>query len=437
MSRFLYTVLLYLLLPFVPLKLLWRGMRQPAYLQHWSERFGFYAIKTTQPIIWLHCVSVGETRAAEPLVKELGKRYPQCQILLTHATPTGRAAGEQLFGDQLLRAYLPYDLPGAVSRFLQHFKPQIGFLMETELWFNLIAACKQRQIPLLLANARLSQKSLRGYAKISSLAGPGLRDLTAIAAQTEQDAERLQSLGAQNVQVLGNLKFDVEPPPDAMEQGQKLREKIGKNRPVFLAASTREGEEAIILDVIAAAKIPDLLTVIVPRHPQRFDEVAELIKKRGFSYARRSSLGSTPPGKREREGADEEADKVIVMQEVVLGDSMGEMFTYYAACDVAFIGGSLLPFGGQNLIEACAMGKPVLLGAHTYNFAIAAEQAVAKCAAWRVADAAELATALQRMFASAEVRQSMGLAALTFAGSACGASQRIADLAGRYLTDLA
>jgi 3-deoxy-D-manno-octulosonic-acid transferase len=419
MSRFLYSVLLYLLLPFVPFKLLWRGMRQPAYLQHWAERFGFYENKPTQPVIWLHCVSVGETRAAEPLVKELHKRYPQHQILLTHATPTGRAAGEQLFGNHVLRAYLPYDLPGAVHRFLRHFKPQLGLLMETELWFNLIAACKQQRVPLLLVNARLSEKSQLGYAKIAKLASQGLRDLTAIAAQSEQDAARLQSLGAQNVQVLGNLKFDVEPPPDAVEQGRKLREQLGKNRPLFLAASTRKGEEAIILKVIAAANIPGLLTVIVPRHPQRFDEVTDLVRQSGFSVARRSRL-----------------EKEMTSQvDIVVGDSMGEMFTYYAACDVAFIGGSLLPFGGQNLIEACVMAKPVLIGPHTYNFAWAAEQAVAGCAAWRAADAAELAAALQRLFTNAEIRQNMGLAASSFAGNTGGASLRITDLASSYLVE--
>lgn len=428
MPRILYTLLFYLLMPLVPLKLLWRGMRQPEYLQHAGERFGFYSHQVKLPIIWLHCVSVGETRAAVPLVQELQKRYPQHQILLTHATPTGRATGEQLFGDKVLRAYLPYDLPGAVNRFLQHFRPNIGLLMETELWFNLIAACKRRSIPLLLVNARLSQKSAHGYAQISRLAAQGLRDLTAIAAQTEQDAERLQNLMAQNkaanpVAVLGNLKFDVEPSADAAEQGAKLRENLGmlfgQNRPVFLAASTRAGEEDIILAAIARAQIPQLLTVIVPRHPQRFDEVANLLQKRGVSYVRRTSL-------------DAQA-RVLDKVSVVLGDSMGEMFTYYAACDVAFIGGSLLPFGGQNLIEACTLGKPVLVGPHTYNFAAAAEQAVAARAAWRVHDSADLAAALQRLLGDPEARQSMGWAALNFSSSAGGAAQRIADLVGRYL----
>lgn len=435
MPRILYTLLLYLLLPFTPLKLLWRGIRQPEYLQHVGERYGFYgagfhdeskrtgfyAHQVRQPIIWLHCVSVGETRAAATLVAELRKRYQQYQILLTHATPTGRVAGEQLFGDTVLRAYLPYDVPGAVNRFLRHFQPGIGLLMETELWFNLIAACKQRNIPLLLVNARLSQKSAHGYARIGRLAKQGIGNLTFIAAQTELDAQRLESLGAKNIAVLGNLKFDIEPPPDTVEQGAKLRAILGTNRPVFLAASTREGEEAIILDAVQRAAIPNLLTVIVPRHPQRFDEVANLLKMRRLIYQRRSAM-------------DESWGEVSMSStQVLLGDSMGEMFTYYAACDAAFIGGSLLPFGGQNLIEACAMSKPVLIGPHTYNFAAAAEQAVAKCAAWRVKDADELASALQRLFGDPDARQSMGWAALEFSRSAAGATQRVADLVASYL----
>ncbi|HLD08756.1 MAG TPA: lipid IV(A) 3-deoxy-D-manno-octulosonic acid transferase [Methylophilaceae bacterium] len=416
MPRILYTLLLYLLLPFTPLKLLWRSIRQPAYLQHWGERYGFYSGQTKKPLIWLHCVSVGETRAATPLVAELCRRYPQHQILLTHATPTGRETGEQLFGDSVERAYLPYDVPGAMRRFLDHFQPELGLRMETELWFNLIVACKQRHIPLLLVNARLSQKSARGYAKIRRLTARGLHGLTAIAAQTEQDAARLQSLGANHVEVMGNLKFDVAPPADTIVQGEKLRTLFGKDRPVFLAASTREGEETMILQAIAAAQIPRLLTIIVPRHPQRFDEVANLLKKRGINFARRSQLPNST-----------EANTVI------LGDSMGELFTYYAACDAAFIGGSLLPFGGQNLIEACIMGKPVLVGPHTYNFELATAQAVAICAAWRVNDSADLAAALQRLFGNEKTRHSMGLAALKFSSSASGAARRIADLAGRYL----
>lgn len=422
MPRLFYSLLIYLLLPFIPLKLLWRGWRQPEYRQHWGERFGFFSVSVTKPLIWMHCVSVGETRGAAPLIRELQRHYPQYQILLTHATPTGREAGQQLFGDSVLRCYLPYDTPGAVARFLRHFQPSIGLLMETELWFNLIAGCNANDIPLLLVNARLSARSARGYARLGQLASDGLRQLAAVAAQTREDAQRLQSLVVAHgqqlpIEVMGNLKFDVVPPPEAGRQGEVLRGYFGCPRPVFLAASTREGEEAMILDAVAAAQLPHLLTVIVPRHPQRFDEVANLLAKRGVRFARRSELIELLP------------DDI----EVVLGDSMGEMFAYYAACDAAFIGGSLQPLGGQNLIEAAAMGKPVLIGPHTFNFAAATEMAIAADAAWRVQDVTGLASALQRLFGDSALREAMSRNASTFSASAGGATQRISSLVERYL----
>jgi len=419
MSRNVYTFLLYLLLPFTPLKLLWRARKQPEYLEHWQERYGFYKIKPHKPVIWLHCVSVGETRAAEPLVKALLAQHPEYLILLTHTTPTGRATSEQLFGGNVSRAYLPYDLPFAVNRFLKHFKPVIGVLMETELWFNLIASCQQHRIPLLLANARLSEKSAQGYLKLGTVAQKGLQGLTAIAAQTAQDAERLQNLGANNVSIIGNIKFDVAPQDDAETNGQALRNALGKERPVFLAASTRDGEEELILDAVAEADIPNLLTIIVPRHPQRFDAVAELLKKNTSGFARRSSLGN---------------DTVVNAQtSFVLGDSMGEMFTYYASCDIAFIGGSLLPLGGQNLIEACSMGKPVLIGPHTFNFEQATEMAIAAGAALRVQDSSDLARHLQTLFADAGKQNAMSAAALRFSNESRGATERTLSLLNQYL----
>lgn len=423
MTRTVYTFLLYLLLPFTPLKLLWRARNQPEYLQHWRERYGFYAAASNnKPVIWLHCVSVGETRAAAPLVKALLQQYPNHQILLTHTTPTGRATSEQLFGDSVTRVYLPYDVPFAVNRFLIHFKPTVGVLMETELWFNLIAGCKQHQTPILLINARLSERSARGYAKLGNLTREGLQSLAAVGAQTAQDAERLRALGADNVSVMGNLKFDVEPPQDAAANGEKLRTDLGAtNRPVFLAASTRadngENEESMILEAIAKANIPNLLTIIVPRHPQRFDEVENLIRKSGLTYQRRSNLASP-------------ADQDI---QVILGDSMGEMFTYYAACDVAFIGGSLLPLGGQNLIEACAMGKPVLIGPHTFNFAAVCNDAVENGIALRVYNSTELASALKNLLEDFNLRIKMSDAALRFSQQETGATLNAATLIAKFL----
>ena len=420
MNRFFYCLLLFLALPFVPLKLLWRGIKQPAYRQHWGERFGFYNIKITKPIIWLHCVSVGETRAAEPLVKALQTQYPQHQILLTHGTPTGRDASEALFGDNIQSVYLPYDLPFAVNHFLMHFQPKIGLIMETELWFNLIAACKQKQIPLLLLNARLSEKSFNGYAKLGQLVRDGLQNLTAIAAQTTDDAARLQNLGAQNISVAGNLKFDVKPPADDVDKGVQLRALLGENRTIFLAASTREGEEALILEAI---KSLDIVTVIVPRHPQRFDEVEALIKNAGWFYMRRSNL---------HEPINKHAS-INKNVQIILGDSMGEMFTYYAACDFSFIGGSLLPFGGQNLIEAAVIGLPILIGPHTFNFAEASRDALAAGAAFLVKDAASLKERILELSNNKALRQLMAKSALDFSSASAGATARLMKLIEKYL----
>ena len=334
-----YKALLWLLLPYVFFHLLWRGRKQPEYLKHIPERFGFFALTTDKPVIWLHTVSVGETRAAASLIQRLSEYFPDHQILLTHTTPTGRATSEQLYGDTVMRVYLPYDYPFAVRLFLNHFQPRIGILLETELWFNLIHSCHIRNIPLLLLNARLSQKSAASYARFPKLIKQCLGELHAIAAQTADDAERLRKLGGLNVTLMGNLKFDIHPPVAMIELGARLHNTFGENRKIFLAASTREGEEALILAAINEIRIPDLLTIIVPRHPQRFNEVASLIEREGFKFQRRS-----------------DAQSILADTQIVLGDSMGEMFAYYAACDITFIGGSLLPFGGQNLIEACAVG---------------------------------------------------------------------------------
>ncbi len=414
MNRLLYSLLLYLALPLVPVKLLWRGIKQPAYKKHWRERFGFYSTPVSRPVVWLHCVSVGETRAAEPLIKALQQQYPNHQILITHTTPTGRETSEQLFVDTVLRVYLPYDLPFAVNHFLRHFKPAIGLLMETELWFNLIAACKQRGIPVLLLNARLSEKSAKGYAKLGKLASDGLQNLSAVAAQTAEDFARLQALGANNISVAGNLKFDVKPPADSVDKGLQLRQSFGSERTIFLAASAREGEEKLILE---AVKDLAILTVIVPRHPQRFNEVESIIQNAGFTYQRRSNLVGA-------------IDKNI---QVVLGDSMGELFAYYAACDFTFIGGSLLKYGGQNLIEAASMGKPILIGKYTYNFADATKNAVRAGAAIQVKNGEELRDRIQYLLHNQKKREKMQQAALRFSEASTGATTRMMKLIATYL----
>ncbi len=411
MNRALYTVLLYALLPVVLLRLAWRGRRQRGYWRHVGERFGFYrGAKPTEPVLWIHAVSVGETRAAQPLVGALAARYPGRRVLLTHMTPTGRETGESLFGAAVDRCYLPYDYPGAVRRFLKHFRPAAGALMETELWPNLVHASHERGIPVYLVNARLSEKSYARYARHPGLTRATLRRLAGVAAQTEADAARFIALGAEPPAVTGNLKFDIAPPPALLELGATWRHAYGE-RPVLLAASTRAGEEELVLDAYSRIDLPQALLVIVPRHPQRFDEVAALLQRRGFSYRRRS------------EGVDAKAET-----RVLLGDSLGEMFAYYAACDVAFIGGSLLPYGSQNLIEACAVGKPVLIGPSTYNFAEAAELAVECGAAAQVADVAALAVAARQLLTDRDAAARMGAAGLAFCRAHRGAVHRVVEL---------
>jgi 3-deoxy-D-manno-octulosonic-acid transferase len=406
-----YSLALWLLLPYIFVRLAWRARKQPEYLHHIAERFGFYTQRNALPVIWLHAVSVGETRATQSLVTRLRAAYPKHRILLTHTTPTGRAASEQLYGDDVIRVYLPYDYPFAVRRFLHHFKPELGMLMETEIWVNLIHACHEAGIPLLLLNGRMSERSAQGYANFAKLTRPALGELAAVAAQTADDAARLSALGAHDVSVMGNLKFDIVPPPVMLELGLRLREQFGTGRKVFLAASTRDGEEALLLDALQQLRAPELLVVIVPRHPQRFDDVANLLEQRGIRYQRRS------------------ANKAVAADtQVVLGDSMGEMFAYYAAADLSFIGGSLLPFGGQNLIESCAVGTPVLIGPHTYNFAEATQMATKSGAALQINDADELVNEMQRLLGNPGALHVMRQRCLDFVGLNRGATDNALQL---------
>lgn len=423
MARFIYSLAVLALLPWAVLHLLWRARRQPEYLRHWGERFGFFATVTCPrsgipgmqsqpaPTLWLHAVSVGETRAAQPLVAALRERYPGHRILFTHMTPTGRATSETLFGDDVERIYLPYDTPWAMRRFLRHYRPQFGLIMETELWPNLIAACRDARLPLLLVNARLSERSAGRYASFPALTREALRGLAAIGAQSAADAARLGALGARDVTVTGNIKFDIEAPHAQLELARELRARYG-NRPVWLAASTREGEEALILDAwkrVGAGNAA--LLVIVPRHPQRFDEVARLATERGFGVQRRSENAAVPSS-----------------TQVLIGDSMGEMFAFYAAADIAFIGGSLLDFGSQNLIEAAACGTPILIGPSTRNFAEVAREALACGAARTIVDAGDLAQQALGLLSDTESRQAMGLAGRAFAERHRGATARTLDL---------
>lgn len=406
-----YTLLLYLLLPAALWHLAWRARRQPAYLQRIPERFGFYRQRPAGPLIWIHAVSVGETRAAGLLVRDLQKEYSGHSVLLSHMTPTGRETGEALFGDSVHRCYLPYDFPGSVARFLDHYRPALALLMETELWPNLIHGCHVRDIPVYLVNARLSGKSHAGYRRFEGLMRETLGEMTGIAAQTPEDAQRLAALGAHSTLVTGNLKFDLEPPPEQLALGASWRRQYGAARRVLLAASTRESEEALLIERLRELDVEDALLVIVPRHPQRFDAVAALLERSGLRYQRRSANAPVDTG-----------------TQVLLGDSMGELFAYYAACDVAFVGGSLLPLGGQNMIEPCAVGKPVLFGPHTFNFSEAAENAVAVGAALRVATADELMAQARRLLTDTALAARMGAAGREFVRKHQGATQRVLEL---------
>ena len=371
------------------------------------------------PTIWLHAVSVGETRAAQPLVAALRASYPEHRILFTHMTPTGRATSETLFGESVERIYLPYDTPWAMRRFLRHYRPQFGLIMETELWPNLIAACRNAGMPLCLVNARLSERSAKRYSTFPALTRGALQSLAAVGAQSASDAARLIALGARGVTVTGNIKFDIAAPPEQLELGSELRARCGK-RPIWLAASTREGEEVLILDAWKNAlqsgdsgvgADATALLVIVPRHPQRFDEVARLATERGFAVQRRSENAT-----------------VAASTQVLIGDSMGEMFAFYAAADIAFIGGSLLDFGSQNLIEAAACGTPVLIGPSTRNFAEAAREATACGAALTIVDAGGLVRQVLDLLADDALRRAMGAEGRAFAERHRGATARTLEL---------
>jgi 3-deoxy-D-manno-octulosonic-acid transferase len=402
-------LLWHLALPLLPLRLWWRGRREPVYRQHLGERFGRYGNAPRGPVLWVHAVSLGETRAAAPLIDRARRAFPESTVLVTHMTATGRTAGRALAGERIMQAWLPYDVPFAVRAFIRHWKPRAGLVMETELWPNLVAAAARAGVPLYLVNARMSERSAAGYARIPSLSRPMLASLAGVAAQSDADARRLLQLGAAAPIVTGNLKFDIGVPDSALTLGRELRVRFGDARAVWIAGSTRDGEEALILDALADHPLPSgALTILVPRHPQRFGAVADLLRQRGIPFVRRSDNAPVP------------ADVGVV-----LGDSMGELLGYYAAADVAFVGGSLLPLGGQNLIEPISMGRPTLFGPHMFNFSEAAERALAAGAALEVASASQLLAEVTALFSDRARRDAMRDAALAFHAAHCGAGDRL------------
>ena len=404
--------------PFVLRKLRRRGQAEPGYLEAVGERFGRYEQPAVPGALWIHAVSLGETRAAAVLLEALRAREPGLRVLLTHGTATGRAEGRRLLRPGDVQAWLPWDTPEAVQAFLDHFQPRAGLLMETEVWPILVAACADRGVPLALANARLSEASLAATLRLGPLSRPAYRALSAVWAQTEADAQRLASAGARVDAVMGNLKFDATPPPALLAQAATWRERAraagpGGGRPVLMFASSREGEEAMLLQALATMSRRSRL-LVVPRHPQRFDEVARLLESAGLSVSRRSQW---------QDGPDADA----LAADAWLGDSLGEMPLYYGLADAALLGGSFAPLGGQNLIEACACGCPVVMGPHTFNFADAADLAEAADAASRQPDIAAALAQAEALLADASRQSAMAEAGRAFAQAHRGAAARTAD----------
>lgn len=416
-----------LLVPLLLVRLWWRARQEPLYGLAMAERLGF-GPATAPGAVWLHAVSLGETRAAEPLIQALRQLHPQVHLLLTHGTATGRAAGAALLGPADHQCWLPLDTPGATRRFLQRHRPALGILMETEVWPRLLHEAQRAAVPVVLANARLSEKSLRQSLRFDALLRPAAASLVQALAQTEADAQRLRLAGVRYVRVAGNLKFDQRPSPELLAAGESWS--AGLARPVVLAASWREGEDApllaawrVLLERRAATDQgqPEPLLLLVPRHPQRFDEVARLVSDAGLTLVRRSSWGVGGPGALARQA------------QVWLGDSLGEMPAYYACAHAALLGGSFAPLGGQNLIEAAACGCPVFMGPHTFNFAQAAEGAIAAGAAWRCADLDMAVTSACALAERSEARAQADAAARAYAGQDQGAALRMAEAMGRLI----
>lgn len=413
-SRFFYSVSIYLLSPIILLRLLYRALRAPAYARRWRERFGFVAQTNGGKTIWLHSVSVGETLAAVPLVKALQQRYPDYRLTVTCMTPTGSERIQAAFGDSVDHYYAPYDMPDSVARFLNRVRPELLLIMETELWPNTIAACSSRSIPVILANGRLSAKSAAAYGKIPRLVGSMLRSISAVVAQHDDDGNRFARLGLppEALTISGNIKFDLHLDSEVRVKAQSLTtEWQGENqRPVLLAASTHAGEDELILQaygqIKAALSVAPLL-VLVPRHPERFNQVAQLCEQAGFVVARRSTGEPTAPA------------------DILLGDTMGELMSFYGACDLAFVGGSLVPTGGHNMIEAAAWGVPVVTGPHLFNFAEASRLLLEGDAMIVCEDADSLAEQCIGLFANRQRCTQMGDAAHRIAEANRGALDRL------------
>ena len=414
MFRFIYSVVFYLITPVIILRLVIRGLAAPNYRKRWGQRFGFFTpSESSKETIWLHAVSVGETLAAVPLVKALQEKYPERRLLITCMTPTGSERITAAFGDSVDHSYAPYDTPDAVARFLQRVQPKMLIIMETELWPNTVAACYKRQIPVILANGRLSEKSARGYARVSKLSGPMVAQLTAVAAQHGDDGGRFTALGlpAEKLHITGNIKFDLDLNAQIRQSAEAFRQQWGgaQQRPILLAASTHRGEDEIILQAfnLINQSVNNALLVLVPRHPERFNQVGDLCLEAGYRLARRSNNDST-------DNAD-----------ILLGDTMGELMTFFGACDIAFVGGSLVANGGHNMIEPAAWGKPTLSGLSVFNFAEVSRLLAEAGGLSLVEDAAVLAETVIELIQNPQQARQMGQSAQQVAEANRGALERL------------
>jgi len=418
--RLLYTLLFTFLAPIYLLRLYWRGLRAPAYRERWPERFGIFSGSGRRHGIWVHAVSVGEVLAIAQLVRRLLEHYPGLPILITTATPTGAERVRALFGDEVEHRYAPIDLPWVVCRFLGAYRPRLLVLVETEIWPNLIHHAHCDGVPILLANARLSPRSAAGYRRVASLTREALRKIDLIAPHGEADGERFLALGARpgGVEVIGSIKFDVHLPASLRERADVMRREWGGQRPVWLAASTHEGEEELLLQAHAKIRrrVKDALLILVPRHPERFERVAQLVEEMGFPLVRRS----------EQRPCDEETA-------VFLGDSMGELTLFMGASDLAFIGGSLVPHGGHNILEAAAQGVAVIYGPHMFNFSEIGELFLQQGAAVQVDSVGALAEQAARWLGDASERSRIGEAGRELVDQNRGAMARLIGLVERLL----
>ncbi|WP_062261367.1 lipid IV(A) 3-deoxy-D-manno-octulosonic acid transferase [Endozoicomonas arenosclerae] len=420
MSRTLYSLLLYLAIPAVLIKLVLRARKSPAYGHRWGERFGFIKeLPTDKPVIWIHSVSVGETIASAPMVKQLMEQYPDHRFVITTMTPTGSERVQKIYGDQVFHVYCPYDLPDVQNRFLKRIHPKLALMMETELWPNTIAACKAKNIPVVIVNARLSEKSARGYAKLGSLTRNMMKNIHRVACQNDTDGERFKELGlpAENLDVTGSVKFDLDVDDEITKSAALLRDSwesgLGRKARILIAASTHDGEDQPVLDAFKQVRkqFSDALLLLVPRHPERFNSTFELAQGQGFNTIRHSQATETSPE-----------------TQVIIGDTMGELMKLYAASDIAFVGGSLIENGGHNMLEPAALGIPVLSGPSVYNFTDISQQLEDAGGMKTIHNSEELVEIVAELMASDTARKKMGSQAQAFVEGNKGALQKLVKL---------